>query len=107
MKLIAPLFLALALAFAPAVQAQKAPPSIQPAPAAPVPETRKVEPNEADLDTHKHYINARGETVHSPTKSKDGQAPAGASAKCGDGTYSFSRSRRGTCSHHGGVASWM
>ena len=30
--------------------------------------------------------------------------PAGASAQCRDGTYSFSQSRRGTCSHHGGVA---
>jgi hypothetical protein len=24
-----------------------------------------------------------------------------------DGTYSFSQSRRGTCSHHGGVAKWL
>src|SRR5205807_6581475 len=24
-----------------------------------------------------------------------------------DGSYSFSQSRRGTCSHHGGVARWM
>lgn len=29
---------------------------------------------------------------------------AGVSAQCRDGTYSFSQSRRGTCSHHGGVA---
>lgn len=34
-------------------------------------------------------------------------APEGASAKCRDGTYSFSRSRRGTCSHHGGVTQWL
>ncbi len=33
--------------------------------------------------------------------------PAGASAKCRDGSYSFSKSRRGTSSGHGGVASWM
>jgi hypothetical protein len=33
--------------------------------------------------------------------------PAGASAKCRDGTYSFSQHRRGTCSHHGGVGSWL
>jgi hypothetical protein len=25
---------------------------------------------------------------------------------CADGTYSFSQHRRGTCSHHGGVARW-
>jgi hypothetical protein len=33
--------------------------------------------------------------------------PAGASAVCGDRTYSFSASRRGTCSHHGGVREWL
>jgi hypothetical protein len=31
---------------------------------------------------------------------------SGASAKCADGTLSYSASRRGTCSHHGGVAMW-
>ncbi len=35
------------------------------------------------------------------------QAPAGATAQCRDGSYSFSASRRGTCSHHGGVAQWL
>ena len=34
-------------------------------------------------------------------------APAGATARCRDGTYSFSQHRRGTCSHHGGVAEWL
>jgi hypothetical protein len=34
-------------------------------------------------------------------------APAGASAVCRDGTYSYSQNRRGTCSHHGGVAQWL
>lgn len=33
--------------------------------------------------------------------------PTGATAECRDGTYSFSQSRRGTCSHHGGVAQWL
>ena len=31
----------------------------------------------------------------------------GASAICNDGTYSYSAHRRGTCSHHGGVAQWL
>ena len=31
---------------------------------------------------------------------------SGASALCRDGTLSYSRNRRGTCSHHGGVAQW-
>jgi hypothetical protein len=33
--------------------------------------------------------------------------PAGASALCRDGTYSYSAHRRGTCSHHGGVSVWL
>lgn len=33
--------------------------------------------------------------------------PSGASAICRDGTYSYSGSRRGTCSWHGGVAQWL
>jgi hypothetical protein len=33
--------------------------------------------------------------------------PSGASALCRDGTYSYSASRSGTCSHHGGVAEWL
>lgn len=32
--------------------------------------------------------------------------PTGATARCRDGTLSYSRNRRGTCSHHGGVAQW-
>ena len=33
--------------------------------------------------------------------------PSGATALCNDGTYSYSLSRRGTCSWHGGVALWL
>ncbi len=33
--------------------------------------------------------------------------PPGATARCKDGTYSFSQTRQGTCSHHGGVAEWL
>ena len=32
--------------------------------------------------------------------------PSGATAKCRDGTLSYSAHRRGTCSHHGGVSVW-
>ncbi|MFJ7149397.1 DUF3761 domain-containing protein [Streptomyces sp. NPDC100445] len=35
------------------------------------------------------------------------QAPAGVTAQCNDGTYSYSAHRRGTCSHHDGVAIWL
>lgn len=34
-------------------------------------------------------------------------SPDGATAQCRDGTFSFSRNRRGTCSHHKGVARWL
>lgn len=51
------------------------------------------------------YINSKGETVKRPENCST--APQGATAQCRDGTYSFSQSRRGTCSHHGGVAKWL
>jgi len=53
------------------------------------------------------YVNSRGEWVPSPARTPNDSPPPGASARCRDGTYSFSRSRSGTCSHHGGVASWL
>ncbi len=55
--------------------------------------------------TNGTYVNAAGNTVCKPEQSPT--APAGATAKCEDGTYSFSESRSGTCSHHGGVAEWL
>jgi len=33
--------------------------------------------------------------------------PAGATALCNDGTYSYSKTHQGTCSRHGGVARWL
>ena len=69
--------------------------------------TPRAGTDETDLQTHKHYTNSAGDIVHSPSTTISGQVPAGASAQCGDGTYSFSRNHRGTCSHHGGVARWL
>ena len=63
--------------------------------------TQKVQPA---LSNDNYYTNTAGNTVHSPAYAQS--IPSGASAKCGDGTYSFSQSRRGTCSRHGGVAIW-
>lgn len=57
------------------------------------------------LSNDNYYTNTYGNQVHSPAYSPS--VPAGASAQCRDGTYSFSQSRRGTCSHHGGVARWL
>lgn len=53
----------------------------------------------------RHYTNSYGNMVQSPTRYN--KTPAGATALCRDGSYSFSQSRRGTCSHHGGVAKWL
>ena len=39
--------------------------------------------------------------------SREDNNPAGAIAKCKDGMYSHAANRRGACSRHGGVASWM
>ena len=61
----------------------------------------------AGQHTGKGYVNSRGHWVPSPTRTADGKPPRGASARCSDGSYSFSQSHRGTCSHHGGVASWL
>lgn len=54
-----------------------------------------------------YYTNSDGQKVHRPERTQNNAAPAGASAQCRDGTYSFSTHYRGTCSHHGGVARWL
>lgn len=64
------------------------------------------EPDESTLDRHGHYRSRDGSEVHRPAKTRDGGKPAGATAKCRDDTWSFSHTRRGTCSGHGGVARW-
>jgi hypothetical protein len=46
------------------------------------------------------YVNGKGQTVPRPENCS--AAPKGATAQCRDGTYTFSTSSRGTCSHHGG-----
>lgn len=63
--------------------------------------------DESQLVEHGHYTNKDGRDVHSPSHTKDGKAPAGATAQCGDGSYSFSQHRSGTCSRHGGVRDWL
>ena len=52
-----------------------------------------------------YYTNVDGHSVHRPTHC--GARPAGATARCGDGTWSFSQHHSGTCSHHGGVLTWL
>lgn len=52
----------------------------------------------------RYYTNSYGNRVQSPTYYNS--RPVRATALCRDGTYSFSQSHRGTCSHHGGVKQW-
>ncbi len=63
-------------------------------------------PEGASTCTNGTYVNSAGNTVCKPEVSPSGP-PAGATAKCSDGSYSFSESRSGTCSSHGGVAEWL
>jgi hypothetical protein len=51
------------------------------------------------------YENVDGSCVPRPTQAPS--APPSATAQCGDGSYSSSQHRSGTCSGHGGVAQWL
>lgn len=77
---------------------------------APQPAQPKVTPAptpDPQLSNNNTYTNSDGNAVHSPASTTDGSIPEGATAKCVDGTYSFSQHRSGTCSRHGGVSSWL
>ena len=52
--------------------------------------------------SHGYYKNVSGRCVHSPSSS-----PVGATARCRDGTFSYSEHASGTCSYHGGVLVWI
>ena len=75
-------------------------------PPQPKPEAIKPSQEVALLDNG-HYTNVDGKRIHSPSHTAGNRMPSGASAKCEDGTFSFSQHRRGTCSHHGGVDQWL
>lgn len=77
-----------------------APPAAAPAPAAPARPGRVSGSCAED-----YYRNSNGTCVHRPVQAAT--APAGATAQCKDGTYSFSQHRSGTCSGHRGVAQWL
>jgi len=51
------------------------------------------------------YLNSRGDDICNPYPSAT--QPTGATAQCVDGWWSFSESRSGTCSGHGGVGRWL
>jgi Protein of unknown function (DUF3761) len=62
-------------------------------------------PTATPKTTPHYYTNKDGIRVQSPTHYDS--PPSGATAQCGDGSYSFSLNHRGTCSHHGGVSKWL
>jgi predicted component of type VI protein secretion system len=69
------------------------------APPAPAP-TQSVAPAPPQQScANGSYINSDGQTVCSPSSN-----PAGATARCNDGTYSYATHHQGACSSHGGVA---
>ncbi len=80
-------------------------PLLSPKLALPKPIASTTSDTNSGLSNDNYYKNSSGNEVHSPAYSNS--APQGATAVCGDGTYSFSQSRRGTCSHHGGVSQWL
>ena len=67
--------------------------------------SKKSKQEQANCTNNGTYMNSKGQTIPRPENCS--APPKGATARCRDATYSFSQSRRGTCSHHGGVAKWL
>ncbi len=61
-------------------------------------------PNPVDCGSD-YYRNTDGNCVHRPATGPG--AADGATAICKDGSSSYSQNRRGTCSGHGGVRTWL
>lgn len=49
-----------------------------------------------------YYLATSGDCVHNPDTN-----PAGATAQCRDGLYTYSEHHSGSCSREGGVSRWM
>jgi len=80
-------------------------PAHSPAPAVAPPAAQAPPTVGSSCDENTHYVNSDGVCVARPTAATT--PPAGATAKCVDGDYSFTRHRQGSCSGHGGVAQWL
>lgn len=55
--------------------------------------------------SHRTYINKYGDEVSMPVYTDE--QPEDATARCQNGSYSFSQHRSGTCSREGGVDEWL
>src|SRR5216684_3483492 len=76
-----------------------------PSTTSPAASNAKLNADKVNCTSNGTYVNSKGQTVRRPENCSG--PPKGATAQCRDGSYSFSQSRRGTCSHHGGVAKWL
>jgi resuscitation-promoting factor RpfB len=83
----------------------QAPSPSQPSTTSPATTTPKPDTAKVNCTSNGTYVNSQGQTVKRPETCSS--SPNGATAQCRDGSYSFSQSHRGTCSHHGGVAKWL
>lgn len=66
--------------------------------------TLMVSPAGAAERGSRYYRSTDGSMVHRPTRGN--QDYGSVTARCTDGSRSFSHHHRGTCSRHGGVARW-
>ncbi|QXV61867.1 hypothetical protein CVV72_36000 [Amycolatopsis sp. TNS106] len=82
------------------------PKQVEPKPTRTPPKTTQAAkaPNSAECGSD-YYRNTDGVCVHRPAAGPG--AADGATALCKDGSYSYSQNRRGTCSGHGGVRTWL
>jgi hypothetical protein len=67
--------------------------------------TRSSTPPAASSSHGDTYTNVDGNQVERPVAAAS--QPSGATAKCKDGTWSFSQHHSGSCSGHGGVAQFL
>ncbi|MFC3451198.1 DUF3761 domain-containing protein [Amycolatopsis speibonae] len=90
----------------PTTTALAVPKQVDPTPSKARPKTTPTAkaPNPAACGSD-YYRNTDGVCVHRPATGPG--AADGATALCKDGSYSYSQNRRGTCSGHGGVRTWL
>jgi ribosomal protein L37E len=71
-------------------------------------ETPKTESNKSSTEVSGYRSSPTASVSKKPSNENPSQVlqNSGATAKCRDGSLSYSAHRRGTCSHHGGVAVW-
>ena len=68
-------------------------------------DANKAHSTQPQCEDNGTYRNKDAQKVRRPENCS--APPNGATARCRDGTYSFSRHRSGTCSRHGGVVQWL